>query len=97
MATITAPRPNGVSPSPSLLVLDQKATAQLQSPEGRKLAALADEVLRNLTVVKQYLQTLESIGEIDYNPVSPKRSERVIMRAQFKGRKKPLPYIFDEE
>ncbi|MEG3971119.1 hypothetical protein QUA00_26380 [Microcoleus sp. T2B6] len=92
---------------------------------------------------KHYLQTLESIGEIDYsnpksfvkicrgsatptpraypsqggatgrgfcpyknytnhlgllyNPVPPKRSERVIMRAQFKGRKKPLPYIFDEE
>ena len=46
---------------------------------------------------KHYLQTLESIGEIDYNPVQPKRSERVIMRAQFKGRKKPLPYIFDEE
>jgi hypothetical protein len=54
-------------------------------------------VLRNLTVVKQYLQTLESIGEIDWQPVPPKRSERVIMRAQFKGRKKPLPYIFDEE
>lgn len=46
---------------------------------------------------KRYLQTLESIGEIEYNPVPPKRSERVIMRAQFKGRKKPLPYIFDEE
>ena len=46
---------------------------------------------------KHYSQTLESIGEIDYNPVPPKRSERVIMRAQFKGRKKPLPYIFDEE
>ena len=46
---------------------------------------------------KHYSQTLESIGEIDYNPVPPKRSARVIMRAQFKGRKKPLPYIFDEE
>ena len=46
---------------------------------------------------KHYSQTLESIGEIDYNPEPPKRSERVIMRAQFKGRKKPLPYIFDEE
>ncbi|MEG3933670.1 MULTISPECIES: hypothetical protein [unclassified Microcoleus] len=46
---------------------------------------------------KHSSQTLESIGEIDYNPVPPKRSERVIMRAQFKGRKKPLPYIFDEE
>ena len=46
---------------------------------------------------KHYSQTLESIGEIDYNPEPPKRSERVIVRAQFKGRKKPLPYIFDEE
>ncbi len=97
MATITPLRPKGVSPSPRLLVLEPKTTTQLQSPEGRKLAALADEVLHNLTVVKQYLQTLESIGEIDYNSVPPKRSERVIMRAQFKGRKKPLPYIFDEE
>ncbi len=46
---------------------------------------------------KHYSHTLESIGEIDYNPEPPKRSERVIVRAQFKGRKKPLPYIFDEE
>ena len=46
---------------------------------------------------KHYSQTLESIGEIDYNPEPPKRSERVIVRAQFKGRKKPRPYIFDEE
>lgn len=44
---------------------------------------------------KHYSQTLESIGEIDYNPVRQKRSERAIVRAQFKGRKKPLPYIFD--
>jgi hypothetical protein len=97
MATITPLRPKGVSPSPKLLVLEPKPTAQLLSPEGRKVAALAEEVLRNLTVVKQYLQTLESIGEIDWQPVPPKRSERVMMRAQFKGRKKPLPYIFDEE
>lgn len=96
MATITPLRPKGVSPSPILVVLEPKATSQLQSPEGRKLAALADEIFHNLTVVKQYLQTLESIGEIDWQPVPPKRSERVIMRAQFKGRKKPLLYIFDE-
>ncbi|MGL5061520.1 MAG: hypothetical protein ACRC62_16225 [Microcoleus sp.] len=57
---------------------------------------LVDEVLQRLTVIKQYLQTLESLEEIDYNPVPPKRSERVIMRAQFQGRKKPMPYIFDE-
>jgi hypothetical protein len=46
---------------------------------------------------KHYLQSPDTTGEIDYNPVPPKRSERVIMRAQFKGRKKPMPYIFDEE
>ncbi|AFZ08300.1 hypothetical protein Osc7112_3963 [Oscillatoria nigro-viridis PCC 7112] len=97
MATITPLRPNGVSPSSKLLVVEPKATPQLQSPEGRKIAELTDELLQNLTVVKQYLQTLESIGEIDWQPVPPKRSERVMMRAQFKGRKKPLPYIFDEE
>lgn len=89
--------PKHYSQSPRLLVLEPKATTQLQSPEGRKLAALADEVFHNLRVVKQYLQTLESLGEIDWQPVPPKRSERVIMRAKFKGRKKPLPYIFDEE
>ena len=37
------------------------------------------------------------IEEIDYKPVPPKRSEQVILRAEFKGRKKPLPYIFDPE
>ena len=46
---------------------------------------------------KHSSQTLESIGEIDYNPVPPKKSQRAIVRAQFKGRKKPMPYIFDEE
>jgi hypothetical protein len=46
---------------------------------------------------KHYSQTLESIGEIDYNPLQQKRSERAIVRAQFKGCKKPRPYIFDEE
>ena len=40
---------------------------------------------------------LESTRELDYNPVPPKRSQRVTMRALFKGRRKPLPYIRDEE
>jgi hypothetical protein len=44
---------------------------------------------------KHYSQTIESIGEIDYNPVPLKKSQRAIVRAQFKGRKKPLPYILD--
>ena len=46
---------------------------------------------------KNYSETLKNFGETDYNPVRPKRSKRVIMRAQFKGRKKPMTYIFDEE
>lgn len=96
MATITPLRPNGVSLSPKLLVLEPKPTSQLQSPERQKLAAIADELLQNL-VFQHYLETLENIGEVDYKPVPPKHSEQVIMRAQFKGRKKPLPYIFDEE
>jgi len=54
-------------------------------------------MLRNLTVVKHYLETLENLGEIDCNPLPPKRSERAIVRDHFKGRKKPMPYIFDEE
>ena len=33
MATITPLRPKGVSPSPKLLVLEPKTTAQLQSPK----------------------------------------------------------------
>ncbi|XZN90223.1 MAG: hypothetical protein ACM65M_21700 [Microcoleus sp.] len=40
---------------------------------------------------------LPPLEEIDYNPLQPKRSERVIMRSQFKWRKKPMPYLFDEE
>ncbi|TAE09897.1 MAG: hypothetical protein EAZ90_08915 [Oscillatoriales cyanobacterium] len=45
----------------------------------------------------KYSQTLKNFGETDYNPVPPKRSKRVIMRAQFKGRKKPMMYICDRE
>lgn len=97
MATITPPLNHGVSAQPRLLVLESKVTSQLQSPEGRKIAELADEILHNLTVIKEYLESLENTGEIDYNAVPPKRSERVSMRAQFKGRGKPLPYPLDEE
>lgn len=97
MATIAPLRPNDVSLPPKLLILEPKATSQLQSPEGRQIAELADELRHSLTVIKQYLSSIENTGETDYNPVPPKRSERVTMRAQFKGRKKPLPYILDEE
>jgi hypothetical protein len=100
MATIAPLRSNGVSSRPKLLVLEPKTTSQLQSPEGRQIAELADKIRHNLTIIKdikEYFRYLENAGETDYNPVPPKRSERVIMRSQFKGRKKPLPYILDEE
>lgn len=79
------------------MVLEPKANSQLQSPEGRQIAELADEILYNLTIIEEYLKSLENTSETDYNPLPPKRSEQVTMRAQFKGRKKPLPYILDEE
>lgn len=44
---------------------------------------------------KIHLKETENIVEA-YNPIPPKRSERVTMRAQFKGRGKPLPYPIDE-
>lgn len=97
MATITPPRTNGLFNPPRLLVLDSKVTPQLQSPEGRKIAKLADEIFNDLIVIKQSLDYLKNTVEIDYNPVPPKRSERVTMRARFKGRGKPLPYPLDAE
>lgn len=39
----------------------------------------------------------ENLTQIDYNPVPNKSSFRVYLRAKFKGRGKPLPYILDEE
>lgn len=93
MATITTLPPNRNLNPPQLLVLDSKASSQLQSPEGRKI----DEIFHNLIFIKQYLESLTTTSEIDYNPIPPKRSERVIMRARFKGRGKPLPYPLDEE
>lgn len=97
MATIAPLLNYDVSSSPKLLVLEPKTTLQLQSPEGRQIAELASEIRHSLTVIKQYIQQIEDSGETDYNPVPPKRSERVTMRAQFKGRGKPLPYPMDEE
>lgn len=96
MATIVPLPPNDVLSPPRLLILP-KATSQLQSPEGRQIGELAHEILHSLMVIKQYLESLENTAETDYNPVPPKRSERVTMRAQFKGRGKPLPYPIDKE
>ena len=93
MATITPLRPNGTLIPQRRIVLDTKATSQLRSPEGRKI----DDILRNLIFIKQYLESIEISSEINYNPVLPKRSERIIVRAKFKGRGKPMPYPLEEE
>lgn len=97
MATIAPLRPNGVSPPVRLIATEPTVTSQLQSPEGRKIAEVTESALQVLAEIKQYLEYFKNIDEIDYNPVPPKRSERVRMIAQFKGRKKPLPYLLDEE
>jgi hypothetical protein len=89
---------------PSGVKLDNLAqvysSIQAEYPQREEVLLFQGQMMVGASVgatVKQYLQTIESSGEIEYNSVPPKRSERVIMRAQFKGRKKPLPYIFDEE
>lgn len=97
MATIAPLCPNGISSPLRLIATEPTVTSQLQSPEGRKIAEVTENALQVLTEIKQYLDYFKNIGEINYNPVPPKRSERVRMRAQFKGRKKPLPYLLDEE
>lgn len=97
MATIT-PLPNyGISNPPRLLLLEPKTTSGLQSPEGRQLAEITESILLVLNRCQEYSEYLESTSELDYNPVPPKCSKRITMRAQFKGRTKPLPYILDEE
>jgi hypothetical protein len=94
MATITKlPHTQRNLSPPKPLVLDSKTTSQLQSPEGR----IINELLQEITSIKDYLESLPVNSEIEYNPVPPKRSERVIMRAKFKGRGKPQPYPLDEE
>ncbi|MFE1744385.1 hypothetical protein [Coleofasciculus sp. H7-2] len=97
MATVSPLRPNEITTPPKLLVRESKVTSQLQSPEGRKIAQVTENILLDLTAIQEFLESLENIREINYNLVPPKRSERVHMRAQFKGRGKPLPYPLDEE
>ncbi|MBE9006333.1 hypothetical protein IQ259_15015 [Fortiea sp. LEGE XX443] len=97
MATITPPRPNDTATKPRLIVLEPRTTSVLQSPEGRRIAEVTENALQILAQIKEYIEYIKSISEVDYNPLPPKRSERVVMRAKFKGRKKPLPYLLDEE
>lgn len=94
MATITKlpPTHRNLSP-PKPLILDSNTSSQLQSPEGQ----IINELLQKITSIKDYLESLPVNNEIDYKPVPPKRLERVIMRAKYKGRGKPLPYPLDEE
>lgn len=97
MATIIPLRNNDTYTLPRLIVLEPRATSMLQSPEGRKIAEKTENASQVLAQIQEYLEYIKNIGEVDYNPVPPKRSERVVMLAQFKGRKKPLPYLLDEE
>lgn len=62
-----------------------------------QLIEVTESILSVLNTYQEYLEDVESTCELDYNPVLPKRSERVTMRSQYKGRGKPLPYILDEE
>lgn len=96
MATITPLRLSDHQ-TPRLLVLEPKNTSGLQSPERRQIAEVTENIWLVINKCQEYLEDLEKTGEIDYNPVPPKRSEQVTMRAQFKGRGKPLPYPMDEE
>ncbi|MBD2298204.1 MULTISPECIES: hypothetical protein [Nostocales] len=97
MATITPTRPDDTSTQTRLIILEPRATFQLYSPEGQKIAEVTENALQVLAQIKEYLEYIKSVGEIDYNPVPPKRSERVVMRVRFQGRKPPQPYVLDEE
>jgi hypothetical protein len=98
MPTIFPLPPNRFTNSSELLVRESNTTSQLQSPERRQLANVTENILReNLATIQSLLEVLQSAGEIDYKPVPSKRSQIVYMRAQFKGREKPLPYPVDEE
>jgi hypothetical protein len=42
--------------------------------------------------------TQEDISELcSWKSPPPKKSSKVTMKAQYKGRKKPLPYVLEEE
>lgn len=62
-----------------------------------QLIEVTESILSVLNTYQEYLEDVESTCKLDYNPVLPKRSERVTMRSQYKGRGKPLPYILDEK
>lgn len=100
MATITITHPNGTN-RPPLTLIESKRTLELQSPEGKeivkKIVKLSDKISSDKIFHDLTLVDLETTNEIDYNPIPPRRSERVRMRAKFKGRGKPLPYPLDEE
>ncbi|HEY9871928.1 MAG TPA: hypothetical protein V6D12_00715 [Candidatus Obscuribacterales bacterium] len=95
MATISPPRPDGITTSPKLLVRESKFIPQLQSLEGQKLAEITETIWQHLTAVEQLLESYTSIDEISYRPMPPKRSFTVRVRYQDKGRGEPLPYSLD--
>lgn len=95
MATISPPRPDGITTSPKLLVRESKVIGQLQSLEGQQLAEITESIWQHLTPVEQLLESLEDIDEISYRPMPPKRSFSVRVHYQDKGRGEPLPYSLD--
>lgn len=95
MATISSPRPGGITTSPKLLRRESKVMPQLQSIERQKLAEITETIWQHLTPVEQLLESHTSINEISYRPMPPKRSFTLRVRYQDKGRGEPLPYSLD--
>ena len=95
MATISPPRPDGITTLPKLLRRESKVMPQLQSLERQKLAEITETIWQHLTPVEQLLESHTSIDEISYRPMPPNRSFTVRVRYQDKGRGKPLPYLLD--
>lgn len=95
MATISLPRPDGITTSSKLLRRESKVMPQLQSLERQKLAEITESIWQHLTPVEQLLEFHTSIDEISYRPMPPKRSFTVRVRYQDKGRGEPLTYSLD--
>ena len=95
MATISPPRPDGITTSSKLLRRESKVMPQLQSLERQKLAEITETIWQHLTPVEQLLESQTSIDEISYRPMPPKRSFTVRVRYQDKGRGEPLTYSLD--
>jgi uncharacterized membrane protein YqjE len=89
MATIAPLRPNGVLSPPVILVLEPKANSQLQSPEGRQIAELADEIA--LFLQKELQARLEVAGveileaRLSHLAYAPEIAQVMLRRQQAKA------------